>query len=98
MSGDEALTGCRCMQGTTFPIAGMGTPVGTVSPMELTSTKEEVSRPGVKVLSESLLTGMIVRFLGILCTFRWVGITFGIPAGILLDCATLSGWMALPLI
>ncbi len=67
--GDKALTGCGCMQSTTFPSADMGTPVGTVSPVELNNPNEVVSTPGVKVLRESLLTEMIVRDSGILCTF-----------------------------
>ncbi len=86
------------MQGTTFPVTGMGTPVGTVSPVELRSTKEEVSTPGVKVLSSSLYTGIIVRDSGILYTFRWVGTTSGSPTSIIFGCDTLSGWMALPLV
>ncbi len=93
MGSGKALTGCDCMQDTTFPFAGMGTPVGIVSPEELTSTKEEVSTPGVKVLRESLFTGITVIFSGILYTFRWVRTTFGSPAGILLGWAILSGWM-----
>ena len=97
MRGGKALTGCGCMQDTTFPLAGMGTPVGTVSPVVLTSIKDEVSTPGVKVLREPLFTGMTVRASGILCTFRLVGTTFGSPARIILGCATLSGWMALHL-
>ena len=73
MSGDKALTGCGHLQGATFPLAGMGTPVGKVSPKELTRTKEEVSTPGVKVFKESLFTGMTVRVSGILCTRWWHG-------------------------
>ena len=85
------------MQGTTFPLAGMGTPVGIVSPVELTSTKEEVSTPGVKVLRDSIFTGMTVRVSGILCTFWWVGTTSGLPAGTTFGFATLPGSMTLPL-
>ena len=84
MRGGKALTGCGCMQGTTFPLMGMGTPVGTVSPVELTSTKEEVSTPGVKVLRESFIyrnDGEVFRY------FMYVlvdGNHLGSPAGIIL--------------
>ncbi len=88
--GRKALTGWGYMQGITFPVIGMGTPVGTVSPVELTSTKEEVSTPGVKVFREFLFTGMTVRASGISCTFRFMDTTFGSPAGIIFGCATLS--------
>ena len=60
------------MQGTTFPFAGIGMPVVKVSPMELTNTKEEVSTPGVKVLSSFLFTCITVRFSGILCVLDFV--------------------------
>ena len=60
MSGGKALTGCGCMHGTTFSLAGMGTPVGMVSPNR-TSTKDDVSTPGVKVLRELLFTGITDR-------------------------------------
>lgn len=84
------------MQGTTLPLIGMGTPVGTVSPVELTRTKEEVSTPGVNVFSFCLFTGMTVRASGISCTFSFADTTFGLPAEIILGTATLSGCMALP--
>ena len=38
-----------------------------------------------------------MRTFGILCTFRLADTTFGLPAGILLGCFILSGWMAFPM-
>ncbi|MCP4311278.1 MAG: hypothetical protein GY790_08455 [Bacteroidetes bacterium] len=76
---------------------GMGIPVGTVSPVELTNTKEEVSTPGVKVFREFSFIVMTVRVSGTLCKFRLVGTLSGSPAGILLGCSTLPGGMTLPL-
>ncbi len=61
-TGGKAFTGIGSKQGTTFPFVGMGMPVGKVSPMELTNTKEDVSTPGMKVLSSSLFTCITVRF------------------------------------
>jgi len=95
MTGGKAFTGQGCLQGTMLPLTGMGTPVGKVSSVELNRKKEEVSKPGVKVIRESLFTGITVRELGISCTFKFVGTTLGSPAGIVLGGDTFSVGMKL---
>ncbi|MFH0758185.1 MAG: hypothetical protein V2B15_12930 [Bacteroidota bacterium] len=72
-------------------------PVGNVSPEARTNTIEGVSTPGVKVLSLSLSTGMMVKFFGILYTLLLRGTACGSPAGIVTGWLTLSGWIILPL-
>ena len=78
--------------GTILPFAGIGIPVGIVSPLELINTKEELSFPGVNFFNLFSSTGITMSFSEIGCTFELAFTTLGFPTGTTLP----SGLMSLP--
>ena len=82
---------------TVLPRAGIGMPVGMVSPLELIKTRSLLPSPNFTFLSWLWSTGKVGRFSGILCRLGWAFLMVNCEWLMINDLGfeTLSGWMIL---